>query len=492
MLFCDLISELPRLGVTGRPDVEISSIVYDSRRATAGSLFVAVRGEASDGHGFAAAAVRNGAVAVVAEQEMADIPLDKVGLVVVEDSRAAMAGIAARFYNYPSRRVNLIGVTGTKGKTTTTYLISSVLRAAGQKTGVIGTIGSRIVDQVIHSEHTTPESIDLQALLARMVEAGVQSVAMEVSSHGLAQQRVGGCEFDCGIFTNLTRDHLDYHSTMEEYLDAKLLLFRDHGAVSTKQFTSIVNVDDPVSSSVVKAAAGRLLTFSVKSPADITASDIRTSATGVSYTLGFGQERAGVSLKLGGLFNVYNSLAAAGAAISQGLSIAQIAQGLSAAETVPGRFEPVECGQDFAVVVDYAHAPDALENVLKAARELTDGRIIVVFGCGGDRDRGKRPMMGRIAADFADRCIVTSDNPRTENPTAIIEEILTGIDSGGRGRIDVEVDRREAITAALRMAEPGDLVLVAGKGHEDYQIFADKTIHFDDREVVREILCASS
>jgi UDP-N-acetylmuramoyl-L-alanyl-D-glutamate--2,6-diaminopimelate ligase len=490
MLLSDLIREMPRISVLGRADVEINSIVYDSRQATAGSLFVAVRGEAFDGHGFATAAARNGAAAVVAEQEMAGIPLEKVGLVVVENSRAAMGQLAARFYDYPSRKLNLIGVTGTKGKTTTTYLISSVLRATGQKTGIIGTIGSRIGDEVIHSEHTTPESVDLQALLARMVEAGVESVAMEVSSHGLAQQRVGGCEFDCGIFTNLTRDHLDYHSTMEEYLEAKLLLFREHG--SAKEFTSVVNLDDPVSAQVLRAANGRVLTFSAKSAADITASEIRTSANGVLYVLGFGQERAEVSLKLGGLFNVYNSLAAAGAGISQGLSLSQIAEGLGRAETVPGRFEAVECGQDFAVVVDYAHAPDALENVLKTARELTDGRVIVVFGCGGDRDRGKRPIMGRIAAEMADHCVITSDNPRTESPTAIIDEILTGINGGGRARVDVQVDRREAIASALKMADPGDLVLVAGKGHEDYQIFADKTIHFDDREVVREILCSNS
>ncbi|MDO8587974.1 MAG: UDP-N-acetylmuramoyl-L-alanyl-D-glutamate--2,6-diaminopimelate ligase [Armatimonadota bacterium] len=492
MFFSNLVRELPGARTLGRPDVNVESIVYDSRRATAGSLFVAVGGETFDGHQFAGAAVKNGAVAIIAERELPGIPLDDVSVAVVDDSRVAMAAVAAKFYDYPSRNLKLIGVTGTKGKTTTTYLIASIFRSAGWKTGVIGTIGSRVGDEVIDSEHTTPESVDLQALLARMAASQAQLVAMEVSSHGLAQGRVAGCEFDCGIFTNLTRDHLDYHSTMEEYLDAKLLLFKDCAAASGKEFTAVVNLDDPVSSKVVAAANGRVITFGVKAPADVTASDIRATAKGVSYLLTYRGERVEVGLRLGGLFNVYNSLAAAGAALSQGLGLSRIAAGLASAENVAGRFESIECGQDFAVLVDYAHAPDALENVLIAARDLTDGRLIVVFGCGGNRDRGKRPMMGRIASELADMCVVTSDNPRKEDPDAIIGEILAGVDGGRRGRVSVEASRRDAIRMALDMAGSGDVVLVAGKGHEDYQIFADKTIHFDDREVVREILCSKA
>lgn len=499
MLLSDLLRDLPGARVKGRTDAEIRGIVYDSRRSGEGSLFVAVKGESFDGHEFAAAAAKAGAVAVVAEREIEG--LSNVSLVLVDESRAAMAALASRFYDYPSRKLKLIGVTGTKGKTTTTYLIASILNAVGQKTGVIGTIGSRIGSKFVESEHTTPDSVDLQALLARMVEADMQTVAMEVSSHGLAQGRVSGCEFDCGIFTNLTRDHLDYHSTMEEYLDAKLLLFTDYAAKSSKEFTAVVNVDDPASATVIQAVKiagvsgvksrnlGQVLTFGVSSQADITATNITASAKGVTYKLNYAGEQVEVDLKLGGLFNAYNSLAAAGAAISQGLTVSQVAEGLAQAETVAGRFESIECGQDFAVLVDYAHAPDALENVLTAARDLTESRLIVVFGCGGNRDRGKRPIMGRIASELADLCMVTSDNPRKEDPDAIIAEIMAGISNGSKDRVTVESDRRTAIEKSLTMAGPGDVVVIAGKGHEDCQIFADHTIHFDDREVAREILC---
>jgi UDP-N-acetylmuramoyl-L-alanyl-D-glutamate--2,6-diaminopimelate ligase len=489
MLLRNLVDDLSDARIAGRSDLEISGIVYDSRQATSGSLFVAVKGENFDGHDFAATAVRNGAVAIIAEQELTGISPETTAVVTVPSSRVAMAAMAAKFFDYPSRKLKLIGVTGTKGKTTTTHLIASILRSQGQKTGIIGTLGTRIGDESINTEHTTPESVDLQSVLALMVERGVETVAMEVSSHGLVQQRVGGCEFDCGVFTNLTRDHLDYHLTMEDYFEAKLLLFRDYARRSPKAFTAVVNLDDPAAARVSDATHGRLLTYSLNSLADITATEIDVSASGVSYILSYGGEIARVSIKLGGLFNVYNSVAAAGAAIAQGLSVSQIAAGLKSAGNVPGRFESIACGQDFAVVVDYAHAPDALENVLKAARDLTGGKLIIVFGCGGNRDRGKRPMMGRIACELADRCVITSDNPRKEDPDAIIREILAGIDESNNAKVAVEPDRHTAIQMALQMASPGDMVVVAGKGHEDYQIFADTTIHFDDREVVREILC---
>jgi len=489
MLLADLTSGLSAPQLLGCGDVDVKSIVYDSREATTGSLFVAIRGENVDGHDFAEAAVQNGAAAVVAEREIPQINARKIPLVITQDSRAAMAALSARFYDYPSRKLKLIGVTGTKGKTTTTHLIAAIFRAAGLKTGIIGTLGSRIGDTAIETKHTTPESVDLQRVLARMVGDGVQVVAMEVSSHGLVQRRVGGCEFDCGVFTNLTREHLDYHNTMDEYLSAKLLLFSDYAVASAKRFASVVNRDDPAASRVMEVAHGDVLAYSVGGEADVTARDIQTSARGVSYALCYQGRKSRVSLKLGGLFNVYNSLAAGAAAISQGVSLSQVADGLSVVDSVAGRFESVDCGQSFTALVDYAHAPDALENVLRAARELTDGKLIVVFGCGGNRDRGKRPIMGRIASELADVCVVTSDNPRKEDPESIIREILEGIEEPYAHRVVALPERREAIRAALGMAAEGDLVLIAGKGHEDYQIFADRTIHFDDREVVREILC---
>jgi UDP-N-acetylmuramoyl-L-alanyl-D-glutamate--2,6-diaminopimelate ligase len=489
MLLSELISDLQARACSGDTAVDITGIVYDSRKAVAGSLFVAIKGENNNGHEYAASAARNGAAAIVAEREIDGLEPSRVPLLIVNDSRKAMASLSAKFHGFPSRKLKLIGVTGTKGKTTTTYLISNVLEFLGLKSGVIGTIGSRVGDTIIGTEHTTPESADLQPVLARMVELGAQWVAIEVSSHGLVQHRVGGCEFDCGVFTNLTRDHLDYHLTMEDYLAAKLLLFRGYAEESEKEFTAVVNADDSVSQQVIDAAKGRVITFGVKSAADITARDIETSATGARYKLSFRGHTEDVDLKLGGMFNIYNSLAAAGALLSQGLSLSDVAHGLAVARNVPGRFESVDCGQDFAVVVDYAHAPDALRNVLEAARDLTEGRLIVVFGCGGNRDKGKRPMMGAIAADLADLVVVTSDNPRKEDPAQIIREIIDGIDKAQISRIIVEEDRREAIRAALGMASSGDMVVVAGKGHEDYQIFADRTIHFDDREVVRDILC---
>jgi len=320
MLFSDLIGELPVVRVSGSVGAEITSIVYDSRQAEVGSLFVAVRGESFDGHEFAAAAAHKGAVAVIAERDLPDISESGVSVAIVNDSRASMAPLAAKFYDYPSRKLDLIGVTGTKGKTTTTYLITAALEAAGRKTGLIGTLGARIGAEAAPTVHTTPESVDIQGLLARMVESGVQSVAMEVSSHGLAQRRVGGCEFDCGVFTNLTHEHLDYHGTMENYLDAKLLLFREYALESDKEFTAVVNLDDPAAPKVADTVKGRLITYAVKAAADITASDIRASADSVEYALRWGSESAHIRLRLGGLFNVYNSLAAATATGENGRS----------------------------------------------------------------------------------------------------------------------------------------------------------------------------
>ena len=473
-------------------DARITGIAYDSRAVEPGNLFVAMKGGTFDGHDFIPDALASGAVALVAERPVACAVEAGVPCVVVDDGRRAMGEIAAPFFGYPSRELVLIGVTGTSGKTTVTHLIQSIFAAAGRKTGLIGTLGARVGESSLSTKHTTPESVDLQRILRLMADQGVEVVAMEVSSHGLYQGRVLGCEFDCGVFTNIARDHLDFHKTAEAYLDAKLMLFRDYPAASRKRFVGVVNADDPSAQAFIDTAPGPVVTFGIKSRADLLASNPVVTDRSVSFDLDCRGSTARVNLGIGGFFNVYNALAASAVGIGLGIDLKTIVEGLRHARGVPGRFESVDCGQDFGVVVDYAHTPDELENVLKTARELTAGRLIAVFGCGGDRDRGKRPIMGRIASELADLVVVTSDNPRSERPESIIDDILEGIAAKDRSRVNVIPDRKEAIHSAIELAQTGDLVVIAGKGHEDYQIFADRTIHFDDREVAREKLCSLS
>ena len=490
MLLSELIEPLRERRQIGLGNPDIGSIAYDSRCVSHGALFVSTRGQCFDGHDFIDDALRSGACAVMADdpERIERLRLD-VPLIAVPDTRQALPILANHFFDYPSRRLKLVGVTGTKGKTTTTYLIEGVLRQAGVSTGVIGTLGARIRGASVPLERTTPESVDLQALLARMVSEEVSAAAMEVSSHALAMHRTDGCEFDVGVFTNLTHDHLDFHGSLEDYLETKLMLFDSYPRASGKRFTGVINADDSRSERVCKATYGDVITFGIRNPADVQATNVSADAKGVSFLALCPAGRFHVALSLGGIFNVYNSLAAIGVALSLGLDMQQIKAGLESVRAVNGRFESIDCGQDFAVIVDYAHSPDSLENVLKSARELTRRRLIVVFGCGGDRDKMKRPVMGKLASDLADLCIVTSDNPRSEDPQAIISEILAGADE--RAAVEAIVDRREAIKCALDAAQPGDLVLIAGKGHETYQIFKDRTVHFDDREVVRELLCGS-
>ncbi len=463
-------------------DVEITGVAYDSRKVAPGMLFVAFCGGTFDGHEFIADAVANGAAAIVSEREIdADVPF-----VVVPNGREALPQLAARFYNYPTRKMMMVGVTGTNGKTTATHLIQSIFRAAGNMAGLVGTLGTRIEDEILPTDHTTPESADLQQVLAEMVDRGVDAVAMEVSSHGLAQGRTAGCEFDCGVFTNLTQDHLDFHGTLEDYFATKLTLFSEYPKLSSKRFVAAVNVDDPYAQAVIDATVGEVITYGINSPADVMGSEIEVSESGVSLDITYRGVSERAYVPVGGYFNAYNGLSAAAACLGLGIDLVTIVQGLAMSPKVVGRFESVDCGQDFGVVVDYAHSPDGLENVLRTAKSLTKNRLIVVFGCGGNRDRGKRPKMGKIASDLADMVIVTSDNPRKEEPEAIIRDILDGI--ALESRPEVIVDRREAIVHAIRSAEQGDIVVIAGKGHENYQIFADKTIHFDDREVARDVL----
>lgn len=487
MRFSELTTELTIARVVQRADSEVAGIAYDSRRVERGFVFVAMQGGSFDGHSFIGDAVRSGACAIVAEREVPGIPYG-VGFVVVPNGRKALGEIAAVFYGHPSREMKLIGVTGTSGKTTVTHLLQSVFGASGARSGLIGTLGAKIDDELIPTAHTTPESADIQRILRYMADRGVEVVAMEASSHGLHQGRTLGCEFDCGVFTNIARDHLDYHLTFENYLDAKMILFRDYPRMSGKPFKAVLNADDPSWTRFKEGTAGEVLTFGVANAADVTASNAEVTDSSVSFDMAFRGRAVRVSLAIGGEFNVYNALSAAAAGLALGLDIDVVVRGLARASRVPGRFEAIECGQDFGVIVDYAHTPDELENVLRTARNLTRGRLIVVFGCGGDRDKGKRPIMGGIAADLADIAVVTSDNPRTEDPDAIIAQILEGIPKSGNAAVEVIPDRREAIFRAVAIAGTGDVVVIAGKGHEDYQIFADRTIHFDDREVAREAL----
>lgn len=474
-----LLSNLPGARLLGDRLPEVAGIAYDSRRVRPGELFVCVRGASHDGHRFAADAVAKGACALIVEE-----PLGLgVPEVVVPSSRAAMGAAAAAFYGFPSRRLRVIGVTGTNGKTTTTYLVRGALERAGRRTGLIGTVEQVTGAARREASRTTPESVEVQALLAEMVESGCAACVMEVSSHGLVLERTAGTEFDVAIFTNLTHDHLDFHKDLEEYLEAKTRLFRalnsGERAGLKAEKRAIVNADDPHASRFIEASGAPVVTYGIERAADFCAGSIDLGPGGVRYVARTPEGPVEVRLRLPGRFNVYNSLAALAAAYAEGVDLEAAAAGM-AGTLVPGRFEPVDEGQPFAVIVDYAHAPDSLENVLRTARSLTEGRLICVFGAGGDRDRRKRPVMGRIASHLADVVYITSDNPRSEDPAAICAEIAAGAE--GAARCEVVVDRREAIRRAVDEAEAGDFVLIAGKGHETYQEVNGVKLHFDDRE----------
>lgn len=473
----ELLAALPDAEVRGDAAVSVSGLTYRSTEAKRGALFFCIPGTRLDGHDFAGEAAAAGAVAVLAERWLELSP--DVTQVVVPSVRWAMGPVASVFYRRPSERMLLVGVTGTNGKTTTTYVLEEVFRAAGLVPGVIGTTGARVDGVPVPIERTTPEAPDFHRLLAEMLERGVGAVAMEVSSHGLDQHRVGGARFACAVFTNLSQDHLDYHGTIEEYYRAKARLFTPEMADR-----AAVNVDPPEGQRLVAEIGARLpvLTYGVGEGADVRATDIDLRSDGLSFLLD-GRE---VRSPLRGAFNVHNCLAALAAARQVGIDEEAAIRGLGRVRGAPGRFEPVEAGQRFLVVVDYAHTPDSVENVLLAARLLADThRVLVVLGCGGDRDRGKRPLMGEAATRLADRTVITSDNPRSEDPLAIIAEIEPGARRGG-GTYRIEPDRRSAIRLALREAGEGDVVVIAGKGHETGQEFADRTIPFDDRVVARD------
>ncbi len=462
------------------PDVEVSGLAYSSTSVTSGTLFFRVPGFKADGHDFAPDAVARGAAALVVER-----PLDLgVPEVVVDDVRAAMGPAAARFHGDPTATLRVVGVTGTNGKTTTTFLVRELLEAAGVQTGLLGTVTSIVGGQEEAVERTTPEAVDLQALFARMLAAGDRAVVMEVSSHALELGRASGIHFAVRVWTNLTQDHLDFHPTMEDYYAAKKRLFTQPGG------PSIVNVDDGYGRRLAEEIEGAT-TYAVYHEAgdvDYRATNIHFDTNGSTFTLTHPAGQVELTTRLPGLFNVQNALAAVAAATALHVPIDTIATALARAGRVPGRFEPVDEGQGFAVLVDYAHTPDSLDNVLRAAREITRGRLHVVFGAGGDRDTAKRPLMGRAATEHADRVIVTSDNPRSEDPEAIVDMVMEGAGADAE-RI---VDRRAAIARAIETAEPGDVVVIAGKGHEQGQEFENgRKEPFDDREVAREALRAA-
>jgi len=462
--------------------VEIAALAYDDRRVEPGTLFFCVPGFTRDGHDFAAAAVERGAAALVVER-----PLGLgVPEVVVDSVRAAMAPAAARFHGDPTAALDVVGVTGTNGKTTTAFLLRALLEAAGRQTGLLGTVTSFVGGEERPVERTTAEAIELQRDFAEMRDGGDVACAMEVSSHALALRRADAIHFAVAVFTNLTQDHLDFHPTMEDYFLAKRRLFTD-GAPRV----AIVNVDDRYGRRLAEELGDGVVTYAAEREADWRAVEVETAFDGSRFTALTPEGPLALRTPLPGRFNVANVLAAAAAARALGVELEEIAAALPGAGRVPGRFEPVDAGQPFAVLVDYAHTPDSLENVLSAARELTRGRVLCVFGCGGDRDRGKRPQMGAIAARLADEAFVTSDNPRSEDPEAIVAEILAGVEPGRA--VTVEVDRRAAIVAAIEAAQAGDVVVIAGKGHEQGQELADGVkVPFDDATVAREALSGAA
>jgi len=483
-------------GAISRANPDVAGVSYDSRTVAAGSLFVALKGQHADGVAFARQAVERGAAAVVAEQPA---PADlTVPWITVTDARLALALLASAFYGDPSRDMRVIGITGTNGKTTTAYLIASIFEAADVRCGILGTVAYRIGPgdtDTREAARTTPEAPDVQSLLREMISRGCGACAMEVSSHALALRRVDGMTFAAGVFTNLTRDHLDFHADMEDYFRAKRRLFE----MLPADAPSLINVDDPRGASLV-TAGGRAVTYAINRPADITPGPLSFSLAGLRFDVRTPRGTLQVSSRLVGRPNVYNILAAVAAATAMDVSFDAIERGVKQLPGVPGRFEVASQAKDeVTVVVDYAHTDDALRNLLETARPLAQGRLITVFGCGGDRDRTKRPLMGAVASRLSDVIVITSDNPRGEDPMRIIEEIQRGIPAvqperdrvGRASRVDQAlaiVDRRAAIARAVELARPGDLVLVAGKGHEKYQVIGDKVLPFDDVAVAREAL----
>lgn len=467
-----------RCEIKGNADIEISDLKYDSRKVEKGDLFFCISGFQEDGHKYAKDAAEKGAAAIVVTKEQEDLPATQI---VVQDDRQAMALMAARFFEKPAASMKMVGITGTNGKTTTTYMIKSIAESAGWKVGLIGTIQNMIGSEVLHTERTTPESVDLQRLLARMRDEGCDVVVMEVSSHSLYLKRVEGILFDVGVFSNLTQDHMDFHETWQNYVDAKKILFK-------QSVVTIVNVDDESAADMISAAHKEVVRFGVNNNADVMPLNLELSASGTKYTAQVKNKKIKIDIRIPGIFTVYNSLGAIAAAWELGIKAEYICKGLKILPSVSGRFELLDTrGGDYSIILDYAHSPDSLENTLKTISEFADGRIVTVFGCGGNRDRVKRPIMGGIAQKYSDFVIVTSDNPRFEEPMDIIREIEKGLTGDHSPYICIE-NRREAILFAIKNAQNKDIILLAGKGHETYQEICGVKHDFDEKVVVAEIL----
>ncbi len=483
MLLNDLLKLLKEYETENFKNTEIKGISYNSLTTKPNDIFICIRGEASDGHKYAQAAVDKGASALFCEEKL---PIN-VPQIIVKDTKRTMANIAAAFYNEPSKSLNLIGVTGTNGKTTVTHLIQKIIEKNNEKCALIGTLGYKLSssDEYKEAKHTTPQPPELQHDLRIMADNGIKNVVMEVSSHSLEQNRVGNCDFDGAVFTNLTQDHLDYHITMHNYFLAKAILFKG----LKKGAFAIINADDEYAREFLNIIPEGVKTFTygVKNEADIKAENIDFSVDGAKLTVKYNNKTADMNLHLNGMFSVYNALAAFASGLAMNINDTIIINALENTKSVAGRFEIVS--KKPLVIVDYAHTPDGLENVLKAARELTPktSKLICLFGCGGDRDTTKRPKMGKIADDLSDKVVVTSDNPRSEDPQLIISDIMTGIKTVDTKRIFVEPDRREAIKFLKTISNPEDVIVIAGKGHEDYQILKNETIHFDDREEAKKV-----
>lgn len=493
MKLAEILSALPKAETKANIELDIKDLAYHSHRVKDGCLFVCIKGFKTDGHLYARWARQSGAAAFVVERWLSDIPEDLQ--ILVPNSRQTLALLANILYNHPTQRLQLIGITGTNGKTTTAFLLDNILRTAGRKTGLIGTVEYKIGDEHLPVERTTPESLELQCLFGQMVQAGVDSVIMEVSSHAIDLARVTGCQYDAIVFTNLSQDHLDYHQTLEDYFQVKSRLFKndsDRGADSKRRY--VINADDIYGQRLIEMLdrAGKsssVYLYGLNSSVDIIGRDVKLSDQGTFFQICTPAGNLFLKTQLKGLFNVYNSLAAAGVAISLGLPLEIIKNGLEGLINIPGRYETVDCGQDFDVVVDYAHTPDSLRNVLETAKSISKGRVITVFGCGGNRDKEKRSLMGAVAAKLSDFSIITSDNPRNEDPASIISQIEEGFKQRlPQARYKKVLDRKDAIFQAIALAKEGDTIIIAGKGHEKEQIFANQTIPFEDRQVVVEAL----
>ena len=489
MKLSELLQALDSPRTSGDLNIEITGLAHNSRQVLKNYLFAALRGEKTDGHLFIEDAVKAGAAAVVCEEE--DFPVHGAARIVVPDSRRALALLADAFYGRPSKALRVIGVTGTNGKTTVTYLIHNALARAGVSSGLIGTIEYRVHGRTIPAERTTPDPVLVNSLLAEMVARGCGAAVMEVSSHAIVQKRVEAIRFDVAVFTNLTQDHLDYHGDMQRYLEVKAKLFEglDEHAGDSRPKRAVVNTDDPRARRIIEATRAPVITFGFKPSADVRATRVRLNMDGCTFTARTPRGEFSVRLALLGRHNVSNALAAIAVGMALDLDLEAVVAGIADTRAVPGRLEFIANDRGLAITVDYAHTDDALNNVLSSLREITTGRIITVFGCGGDRDPGKRPKMGAVVNRLSDVSIITSDNPRSEHPDAIIAQVLTAYDAED-GHV-VEPDRRAAIEQASALARPGDTVLIAGKGHETIQQFRDRTIIFDDREVARAILDGS-